>query len=872
MEADPDKLATALLGRMDAYYTPAAFVEGAAEKTIANVRALRSWFVDLDGKLYSDGLKGATNALIKWVSAARLPPPSLIVQSGGGLHVYWTTEEEHPLSTWRSLAAALRTSCERNGVLADHMLTTQPATFLRPPGTFNAKYSPPRLVRVLRWGEHTTVSALMQAVEAQPSNVVPFRGNRDLTSGVTRRKAWAAGVFAQCPTMQHARDTGGVDNDYLGWKGILHVLAYLEDGKDWIHKVSCNHPGYKPSDTEFKFNESLKSVDTVGPTTCQSLSTVKGSKCATCPLRGSIKTPVALGYMDSPPVPETDEGSEAPPPPTFSLNGATYTRISVDGETKNVKVLDTVTEHFRLFADPAHGRCLVFDARTDKNTTTSIRVLMRTAVDTKTLGAHLLAAGVAAPPDKLKLFGGALVAWMSRLQKQAAVETSKPFGWTNTGDFALNGTLYLKGGGTRPGALPDPVLGAAFQPTGSYDTWKEAAKVFRSDGRVEMEIMLAAALGSPLLRWCEAPAFNYGFVSQGSGVGKTTFARFALSFYGSPRALLHNTDDTNNAITAKMASTSYMPTVWDEIRTQDDTKRLSQVLFRTYQGLDKHRLSLSAEQKLAAEINTVMITCSNLSLVEEITALHHGQPAGLYRMLEFDVRPIGKGADAMAFPQAAQDVTRNYGHAGVAFVRHVVDNAERIEQVYKQIKDKLIKSLGYNPEERFWIQSAALTVCAAVEAARAGIYPFRPPEIATRLLQAIRRYRVSASMVDANLPKNVVARVRNAMADMSLIVRKIGAKSAVLSPPIGRTVACVISIEDDTLAMAAWAVEDFCARKGLSLVEIKRAMAAAGGVSKRIALGTGTEFAQATTMCYVFTASEVMGEEFMQTWRSRLRN
>ena len=77
----------------DAYYALATFENGKSRRT-NNVKQLRSLFIDLDcgaGKPYTTQQE-ALVALREFCKTVRLPKPT-VVNSGGGIHAYWSLTE-----------------------------------------------------------------------------------------------------------------------------------------------------------------------------------------------------------------------------------------------------------------------------------------------------------------------------------------------------------------------------------------------------------------------------------------------------------------------------------------------------------------------------------------------------------------------------------------------------------------------------------------------------------------------------------------------------------------------------------------------------------------------------------------------------------
>jgi len=107
--------------------------------TLANCVHLPALFADLDFKLSSE-------VAIRATLAAFPLPPSLVVLSGGGLQPYWLLREPADV---QQESVALRDVLRRLAChLTGDVVAGEPARVLRVPGTLNAKYTPPRVVRI----------------------------------------------------------------------------------------------------------------------------------------------------------------------------------------------------------------------------------------------------------------------------------------------------------------------------------------------------------------------------------------------------------------------------------------------------------------------------------------------------------------------------------------------------------------------------------------------------------------------------------------------------------------------------------------------------------------------------------------------------
>ena len=120
----------------------------------ANATDLKAIWIDADvkpddttGKHYTS-MGEAWDALCAFRIKVGLPQFSAVVNSGGGLHIYWISDialDQGVVTLRRGLKALLL----KEGVKCDAGLTTDDVRLLRVPGTFNHKYSPPREVALL---------------------------------------------------------------------------------------------------------------------------------------------------------------------------------------------------------------------------------------------------------------------------------------------------------------------------------------------------------------------------------------------------------------------------------------------------------------------------------------------------------------------------------------------------------------------------------------------------------------------------------------------------------------------------------------------------------------------------------------------------
>jgi hypothetical protein len=259
-----------------------------------------------------------------------LPAPSAVVNSGGGLHVYWITIEPLTPADWRPYAEGLKALLLAEGIKCDAGLTTDDCRILRVPGTFNHKYDPPRPVVLLHLGQmynfvtdllflrsfKVSPTAAPSAQPAQPDVTEPgfdtsvgLDPTDPIFAGLNPAEALAAGVapigaflidptpvFEQCGFLRAARATGGKDYDNPLWNLSVLCTAFMENGRDLAHQISKGHPCYTAAETDAKFDTKIadRANRGIGYPSCATIAGAGCKSCASCPLFSQGKSPLNI--------------------------------------------------------------------------------------------------------------------------------------------------------------------------------------------------------------------------------------------------------------------------------------------------------------------------------------------------------------------------------------------------------------------------------------------------------------------------------------------------------------------------------------------------------------------------------------------------
>lgn len=220
--------------------------------------------------------------------------PTIIVNSGSGLHCYWLFREPWDITNERQKAADLlagfqatiRAAATAKGWKLDS--THDLARILRLPGTKNYKTDPPAQVHViLSDGPRYNQDDLDQFTQtSEPRQNRPDKFRRNPSDG----PAWM--VLDNCKFVQACRDYAAELSEPQ-WVAMLSNVARCADGPEMCHELSCTYPGYSVQETDAKIHHVLNNMH---PQTCQYIQNVLGfNQCDNC----GVKAPVSWALKKS---------------------------------------------------------------------------------------------------------------------------------------------------------------------------------------------------------------------------------------------------------------------------------------------------------------------------------------------------------------------------------------------------------------------------------------------------------------------------------------------------------------------------------------------------------------------------------------------
>lgn len=300
------QMATLVAEGFDVFVCVANVLPDSTSRIAQNVSELCAVFIDLDcgpKKPYATKEK-ALDHLVELVTSYSFPKPSLVVDSGGGIHAYWCFNNPVPKEEWLVLAAEFKSFWIKNGLNIDPVVTADCSRVMRVPDSYNLKLADnPRLVSLLipRAGGSVRkydVAEIRRALPAKDNPVTTISlGNKPnylppLKVGITQNDASASLMLPLCKQVEVAINTGGAFRSEPEWHADLGLLKYTIEAPGILHTASHKHHGYSVSETDDK-----AAKWTASPTTCEHYyGKLASPLCDGCGYKGKLTSPIQLGY------------------------------------------------------------------------------------------------------------------------------------------------------------------------------------------------------------------------------------------------------------------------------------------------------------------------------------------------------------------------------------------------------------------------------------------------------------------------------------------------------------------------------------------------------------------------------------------------
>jgi hypothetical protein len=658
------------------------------------------------------------------MTKAQLPNPTAIVGTGsGGIHVHWAVDTDMPVATWQVLSNALAKAARQHGLLCDAQCTIDSARILRIPGTFNNKTDVARPVSLMAVDKQIPLqdmTALLGGyIEQQllpPRVSGPPVDNSELGKPSTEVKPISLDAVGKvCGFIRQGLETGGANYTNPLWFLSVIIASFTTDAREGAHRISHGHAGYDPVKTDELYDRVMETrarKDTGWPS-CEKIELTGGSSCATCPLRVAKKSPLNFAI----PIAANDVPIDDLPDGFFrNKDGVVFRRtVGDDGTPISIMICSYPMMSGWLQEDPW---TLHFTTVTHSGRKVKVQIATELIATKDGVAKALSRQGMVLKDNIAKIVKEFLVSWVQKLQSiKDAVVSSTPFGWSvidgNLDGFTYGGRVWTPTS-DKPAASPDAIIAHQYTPKGNIDHWLEMTKIINQQNRPALDAILAASFGAPLVRFTGQSGVMVNAYSSESGIGKTTVMKTALAVWGSPVKAMQQLDDTANSVLNKIGIIKSLPLFWDELKTEEQSKRFVNLAFTLTGGKEKSRLNADAQQRSTGTWQTLMVSASNDSILDAMSRITKSTTAGIYRSFEYvvppSVTPMNENASVARLLGKLDD---NYGQAGLRYAQFIGQNFERIEREVAEAQDELFTELGCTQEERFWLATVVVLLKGA---------------------------------------------------------------------------------------------------------------------------------------------------------------
>lgn len=751
-----------------------------AARSQADALALKSLYLDIDVKEGAYATRDdAITALKALADKLALPTPTAIVASGsGGLHVYWSLETAITRDEWQPLADALAYAATQHGLLFDQQCTIDSARILRIPGTMNYKGSAPRPVELIHIGTCHTLEALsaplapfIGKLPSRPTPAgnadskvdvsaltprTPITGNDDLVDGVTTSlpDPTIDQVAVRCGFIKDALATGGAGHKNPEWMMAAYTSAFVQDGRDALTRMAGKHPSYTDEENDRIHQRMVdkRAGGKFGWPNCAAIAGAGSAACPGCPLLVQGKSPFHFVETAPVPPPAANDTPAACPLPTGYFrgeDGRIYTTRPAEpgAPPTTTMVFPYAINDAWLQEDPwvLHFTTVVTHGRKKKVSLELARIATNDGF-TKSFAelGMMLQEHLKRPTKEF------IVAFVQKLQQtKDAVIISTPFGWAVNASGKIEGFTYAgkmwSDVDPRPAASADPEIAKIYTPRGELTPWVTAAKLITGQRRPDLDAILAAAFAAPLVRFTGHSGAMMNAYSPESGIGKSSAMKVAQSVWGNPVLAMQGLDDTSGALFHKVGRLNVLPVFWDELKTEEQTKRFVVMSFTLTGGKEKSRLTSNITQRETGTWQTLLVSASNDSIIDAMVRATKSTTAGLYRCFEYPVRKVEKGGpgqiEAGVAARRLGALNEHFGHAGLTYAQFLGANPKRVEREVAEMQDMLTREVDAGNDERFWLVVMATVLLGARYANELGLTDIDEAGLRQHMLNVLERMR-----------------------------------------------------------------------------------------------------------------------------------
>jgi hypothetical protein len=740
----------------DAYFALANF-QSDEGRTVANAKELNSFFIDIDcgaNKAYADQTEGI-EALQKFLASTDFTKPTVVVNSGRGLHAYWVLEQPITREEWKPIAERFKALCQEHKFEADPAVTADVARILRIPETLNFKDPDnPLPTKVLKAGKRVSLSAFSEKLPV--IDLLDIPGKKPFTRQMDPMTLALMGNYQSkfktiliksingegCEQIANAFRNQDLLEEPL-WRAALSIANACVDGSVGIHKISEQHPEYSANRTIKKANE------TKGPYTCATFKTLNPSACEGCTLK--VTSPIQIGREiveaaeEDNVVTQVEEVTKEEityniptyPFPYFRGKvGGVYRRADPNKEDDKDELIYPYDMYVvKRIHDPDDGETLLLRLHLPKDGVREFILPLTSALSKEKFINAVAQQGVAILGKRQDLLMSYVTRWVEELQAMGKSEIArKQFGWLEDNSAFIIGDREICADGrvlySPPTSVTVPII-PAMKSRGDFHTWRDIINAYGRPNMEQRAFALFMGFGGPLMKFVGEgmlDGFLLNLVSQKGGSGKTTLLHAINSIYGSPKPLLLSYKDTHNHRMQRMGTMQSLTPTIDEL-TNLEPKAMSSLVYDITSGKGKNRMSAKAnvERTNVTTWQIPVVSSSNRRVKDALLTTKSFPEPELLRILEDEILPDPDNDPTWSKAHFGR-LMSNYGHAIDPFIKYVATNLPTVIELLGRVNRKLDRAANITNTERFWSAGIAIDLTGGIIAHNLGLHniPIEP--------------------------------------------------------------------------------------------------------------------------------------------------
>lgn len=757
----------------DVYFACSTFTNP-TERTKANAREQRALWLDIDcgydekKRKYKDykTKEEALVALRAFTDATGLPDPT-IVDSGRGVHVYWTFTDPVVKELWLPVAEGLKFLCIKHGLKADNACTADMARILRVPGTQNFKdISNPQPVLVIVEGTPTPFDDLAGIIPIHIGTPKGARPRRELSEEDKKRKGNDAYSFKKI--IDRCRAGDGCDQiahvitkqatvDYNLWRAGLSVAAFCDDSDTAIHKISNRHPDYSFAATE------AKAADISDSYLCETFESLRPEGCKNCKYKGTVRKPIELGRVvlkargaDNIVTAKSEELGELmtyqipeyPWPYFRGKNGGVY-RSMPDDEEDGIKVYEYDFYLVERLTD-VNVDCAWFKLHLPQDGVREFIAPVASLMATDKARDILNNIGIYERGKPLEAIIDYIKTCLNHsMANRKTLVMHKQYGWNEQFNKVLIGNREISAFGVKYVPVSEELeqINPTLQKKGSYDEWKKAVSFYERPGMELRAFGFFCAFGSLLMPFFENKEKSavVNLYNPDSGQGKTSIIQMMTSVYGNPdleAKLINIWGDTENSLINRFGYMKNLASGVDEM-TDVTPQQLHTFLKFVASGRGKNRLGNghNRERVNHTTFNLICVVSSNTDFRTVLLNKNAKVSGEMARFIQLRIEEQNSLSKA-EIDDLMGRIFENYGHAGEEYVQYLIANLDKVKQELKTMHQKIDVMLDLRGPDRKYSANLAAVFLGAVIAKRLGIHNIEIQPVLQAVAKEIKAFKL----------------------------------------------------------------------------------------------------------------------------------